>query len=406
MDEFINTKFEESRIKEIHKPLSPYPEIPVEERFKPRFNTGIDVDNSNPTANEILNAIRSNNGTIPYSTFMHLSLYGKEGFYSKGKVQIGTGKDFTTAPEYTEAFGATIGQALSRIWRAMGKPETFRIIEMGAGEGSLAHSLLKWMQVLHLKFYKAIRYTILEYGDLINRQKEKLQEFDNVEFVKGSAYEIPFTNVQGVFLSNELPDAFPVERITRINGEIKQKYITVEDGKWVELWEAPSDDVRKHIERFNISVSEFEETPVNLQAEQLQHGLDSALQQGAILTIDYGYREGGKPKQIIRHFSGKYKSSSSKEEHNRNLLFGPYKYPGEVDLTSDIDFSMLEKVAKGDGLTITFSGTAGDFLGRNNIANVAPNIKKEYPSIVYCAFGLFGDQLCHLLTKGVEVKFE
>ena len=61
-----------------------------------RYPTSIPVDPDNKTVNILLTEIEKNK-MIPYSRFMELSLYGEDGYYSRGKVQIGKGKDFVTS---------------------------------------------------------------------------------------------------------------------------------------------------------------------------------------------------------------------------------------------------------------------------------------------------------------------
>lgn len=104
---------------------------------------GIPVDRTNATATQLTKEIEEQ-GRIPYSRFMQVSLFGEDGYYSQGKVTIGKsaeGKDFSTTPEATEYFGATIGVGLKKVWEAMGKPSTFDIVVMGAGQGAMAASL-------------------------------------------------------------------------------------------------------------------------------------------------------------------------------------------------------------------------------------------------------------------------
>lgn len=169
-----------------------------------RFHTGMRVNKDNLTTTLLIKEIEQAGGKIPFSRFMAVSLFGPDGYYSSGKARIGAGDeergDFTTAPESSELFGASLGQAARRVWESLGKPETFRIIEMGAGSGTLADSLLHWTKELDPEFYKAIHYTILEYGDLIAKQKKNIRDKEKVEWAQGSATEIPFADVEGVFI--------------------------------------------------------------------------------------------------------------------------------------------------------------------------------------------------------------
>lgn len=52
---------------------------------------------------------------------------------------------------------------------------------------------------------------------------------------------------------------------------------SIEDGRWVERWENPTDSLSAHIEKYGINIQEGKEEPINLNAETFQKGLDSAL---------------------------------------------------------------------------------------------------------------------------------
>lgn len=352
-------------------------------------HTGIPADSSNPTVQHIEAKIKENKGPIPHSEFMQISLYGKDGYYSKAKAEIGVNKDYITSPEASPVFGATVGASVMKVWETMDKPRDFRLIEMGGGSGALALSLLEWTKEFQPEFFEAIRYTLVDYGDLIQRQKEMLANFSNVDYIKGSAFQIPLHGVEGAFISNELPDAFPVEVVTRMNDQVKQKYITIEDGEWVEVWQEPSPDVQAYIDTYKIDVQSALEEPINLRAEQFQHQLDAALTRGAILTIDYGENgQVGKAGQAtVRQYS---------PGGNPKDISQAYKSPGEVDITASVNFNVLEQVAKADGLTTVFSDIQRKFL----VEHGALSIKVDY----VMTGDIAGDYFCQMLQKDIDVK--
>ena len=339
---------------------------PQTEKSQPiDVTTGCPVDLSNPTTQAITDLINQNGGRITYSDFMKTSLYGPDGYYSKGKVQFnGEREHFLTSPEQSEFFGATIGNGLYRVWEAMGKPQRFDIVEMGAGGGAMASSLLDWMEKVHPDFYDALNYTILEHGrDLIPRQKEKIGNAHKVNWVFGSAFDLPFRDVKGAFISNELPDAFPIERVTLKDGKPKQVYVTQKDGEWVETYDTPQPEAQDYIDRYNIQLDERFEEPINLNAERFQHELDQALRQGVIITIDYGY-----PHQVGGYTGEKSVWYSGFDQDGKNVRNqkGPVEFrkPGNVDITALVNFKALEQVARKDGLELIISGLQPDLLRR------------------------------------------
>lgn len=391
-----------------------------------RYDTTYPVDLSNRTSVQIAQEIKTAGGRIPFSKFMETCLYGQDGYYSSGRVKIGPKEpyvggnpelDFATSPEYSEAFGATLGRGLMKVWQAMGKPKKFQIVEMGAGEGTMAYSLLKWMEELEPEFYQAIDYTIIELGPgMINKQQGKL-ETKKVRWINGSAYNLPVSGINGAFISNELPDAFPIERVVKVNGELKQKYVSIEEGKWIEELGELTPEVALFVDRFDIDLLEEEEAAINLQAVRLQENLDKALEKGVIVTIDYGDRSHtvsneptirGTINPIIHEeiYDGDmvYRARISEIENwSVSSLF--YFHPGAFDITANVDFQVLEDVAIQDGLKIGFSGRQRELLFKFGLAEILRKSggrlteDEVKPLILENRMGNFYG---HMLLKGID----
>jgi len=406
-----------------------------------KIPTEVRVDRNNKTAVAIEDAIgRSQRGRIPYSEFMRLSLYGEGGYYSSGNVEIGLHKDFITCPESTEFFGATIGKTVLKAWLAMESPERFDIVEMGAGNGTMAKDILAWARQYQPKFYEAIRYVIIERGDLIQRQKDTIggkaradrhvsdetstsedhrDDLSKVHWVTGSALDLPLGDgsIQGAIVSNELPDAFPVEVVRKIGNKIFQKYVTIENNKWVEVWAEPSDEVKDYLaaNNYDKGLSEGNEEAVNLNAVRWQKQLDRVLKRGVIITIDYGQMglqsSVGEGEPAIRTY-GKTGKSRSYEE---------YTHPGYFDITADVDFKPLEAVATADGFRVAFSGKQREFLSRSDFGGFAEPVfraireERSWDRIVFLAKKLYGyrrvlfdyetDFYAQVLSKGLGDSF-
>ena len=78
-------------------------------------------------------------GSVPFWKFMELALYAPDlGYYSGGAAKLGKDGDFTTAPEISPLFGATLAHVAAAIM-AQTAP---RILEFGAGTGKLACDIL------------------------------------------------------------------------------------------------------------------------------------------------------------------------------------------------------------------------------------------------------------------------
>ncbi|MBI1870821.1 MAG: SAM-dependent methyltransferase, partial [Chlamydiae bacterium] len=132
---------------------------------------------SSPAELNIMEKIRENQeGRMTYHEFMRMALYDPEhGFYTKPRTtpipsaKAGEGGEFRTLPEEFGQFGRGLAYDLMDQWKAMGKPTRFQIIEMGAGQGTMAEQILSTIKTLSDKgiedwpgFFKAIQYTIVE----------------------------------------------------------------------------------------------------------------------------------------------------------------------------------------------------------------------------------------------------
>lgn len=291
--------------------------------------------------------IINQSGPIPYSRFMEQSLAGPYGYYSAGLARISEegAHDFSTHPELYPGFAPTMAMIASRVWESMGSPRNFPLVEMGAGRGTLAAKTLDWIKKNHKDFYNRIQYSIVDLPGMAAKQRKILQQHTGkVRWYEGSALDLPsqVRGVDGMFISNELPDALPMEIVKQDGVHIVQKYIGVENGRFVELWNQASPEVLRYLHEFSIDVDE-KEMVVNLNAVRFQHQVSSALRRGLILTIDYGDDYANSEETI----------GSVRTYYNNNGKQSPgplaYELPGEVDITANIDFGPLMKVAKAYG---------------------------------------------------------
>ena len=80
-------------------------------------------------------------GRITFARFMQSCLYSPNGgFYSArdNKTSFHFGTSSTSHP----VFGALIARQLEQMWRILGTPPVFHVIEAGSGDGALAQSIV------------------------------------------------------------------------------------------------------------------------------------------------------------------------------------------------------------------------------------------------------------------------
>jgi SAM-dependent MidA family methyltransferase len=91
-------------------------------------------------AESITAAISAAGGAISFEQYMGLALYGEGGFYQDGG-KAGRRGDFITSPEVGPLFAAVVARYLDDCWNELGCPDSFDVVEVGAGPGTLARGV-------------------------------------------------------------------------------------------------------------------------------------------------------------------------------------------------------------------------------------------------------------------------
>ncbi|HEX8842019.1 MAG TPA: SAM-dependent methyltransferase, partial [Sphingomicrobium sp.] len=78
-------------------------------------------------------------GPISVEAFMEAC----NAYYYATRDPLGTGGDFTTAPEISQMFGEMVGAALADCWARAGAPADAIYAELGPGRGTLASDVLR-----------------------------------------------------------------------------------------------------------------------------------------------------------------------------------------------------------------------------------------------------------------------
>lgn len=143
---------------------------------------------------------------------MNIALYGAGGFYTSGG-QAGRRGDFITSPEVGPLFGAVIARWVEAEFHRLGRPDQFTIVEVGAGPGTLARSVLaaapSW----------ADRYVAVELS-----ASQRAQHPAGVR----SMAELPSDSITGVIIANELLDNLPF-RLAVFDGTWREALVEVDD---------------------------------------------------------------------------------------------------------------------------------------------------------------------------------
>lgn len=164
----------------------------------------------------IVRAIEAAGGSLPFSRFMELALYGEGGFYSESG-RAGRRGDFITSAEVGPLFGAVLSRALDDVWQRCGAPDDFTVVEAGAGPGTLARSIV------------SAAPKCLVHGQYVAVEVSEKQREMHPESVR-SAAQIPDRIEHGVIVANELIDNLPFDVWVYDNGWRMSHVISTADG--------------------------------------------------------------------------------------------------------------------------------------------------------------------------------
>jgi len=173
-----------------------------------------------PAADDLARAIASAGGALRFDEFLDVALYGPSGFYTTGG---GAGRrgDFLTSPETGPLFGALVARMLDDRWERLGGPARFRFVEVGAGRGTLARSVL----AAQPRCSGALEYVAVERSPALRSQHPT-----DVTSSEG----LPEDSVPGVVFANELLDNLPF-RLFAWDGGWREAWVAHDAGRCVEI---------------------------------------------------------------------------------------------------------------------------------------------------------------------------
>ena len=220
-------------------------------------------------ADSITAAIQAAGGAISFEQYMGLALYGEGGFYRDGG-KAGRRGDFITSPEVGPLFAAVVARYLDNCWHELGRPDSFDVVEVGAGPGTLARGIFDAQP----KCISAVKYVAVEIS--------KSQRAMHPEFVE-SAESIPDRSIHGVVLANELLDNLPFKLFV-CDGEWKEAFVAVGDGgKFVEVLRS----VENTPEVLPKNAPLGSRAPIQTAAAQWLLDVSKKLSRGRVLVFDY-----------------------------------------------------------------------------------------------------------------------
>jgi SAM-dependent MidA family methyltransferase len=296
-------------------------------------------ETDNPSLAERLRQRIEREGPITFRDWMQAALYDSpDGYYRRQQIRQGRAGDYRTAPETSPLFGAVFAHYFMKSYFDFGAPDEFTIIEPGAGAGDFARAVLMTLQREFPQVFNATHYIIDEISDDARSQAlTKLGEFkDRIQFQSVSEIESPLRHA--LIFSNELLDAFSVNRVIGRNGKIRELRVGLNDEDefiWIEG--ELGADVGEYCQRIQLDLAEGQIYEVNLTTEEFISRAAQVIGEGLLITVDYGA-----DRHMLLEDPNRFEGTL-RAFHKHRFVDDLLARPGEHDLTTTVDWTQIQE---------------------------------------------------------------
>ncbi|MGI9411814.1 MAG: class I SAM-dependent methyltransferase [Hyphomicrobiaceae bacterium] len=343
--------------------------------------TGIDpgMRRQTPLAKLLVQRIREQ-GAISVLDYIETCLTDPIYGYYTTQTAIGSDGDFITAPEISQVFGELIGVWCVLVWQQMERPDALNLVELGPGRGTLMADALRALAKVP-GLAQSLRLHLIESSDHLSHQQDEtlaglgsnpkhwrsLEEYCR-EANRGSG--------PAIIIANEFLDALGITQWIAQRSDVAdrvawhQRRVGVDDAGLLqfEMDRAPTDEAAD-LPPTDLTAEPgeiFEFAPAFDASVVL--GLKTLAERGPLagLFIDYGHTVSatGETLQAVRNHT---------YEH-------PLSSPGEADLTAQVDFAMLTRLATSAGLAVDRPVTQAEFLGRLGVVERTSRLMSANPA--------------------------
>lgn len=297
------------------------------------------------------------NGPISFRDYMEMALYHPEhGYYSGGAQRVGKRGDFITSVSVGACFGTIFAHRLHTCWQEMGKPDTFHIIEPGAHDGALCADIMGEIQRISAEFFNAITYHPIERSPSLRHAQTRRLDTHSPGKCTPHASLDELRGLTGALLSNELIDAFPVELLRFRDGKWHQQFVDdTTDGLAFTDRPPASPRLAKFCKQLGNAFPDGYTTEYNPELETYTQDAASALAKGLFITIDYGH-------ESRDYYHPDRTRGTLQTYHRHQKADDPLLYPGEIDITSHVDFTRLADAATAAGFSNPILKTQSSYL--------------------------------------------
>jgi SAM-dependent MidA family methyltransferase len=293
---------------------------------------------SEPGLVELLRDAIVRDGPMTFARFMDRALTEPGlGYYATTHGRPTREGDFLTAPELHPFFGRCVGRHLSELWRRLDPSATFRVREYGAGAGTLERTARAGVALDDPELAQALRW-------------------EGVDLPWGRPPGDPGARPD-VVLANEFLDALPVHRLRVVEGRLRERYVDWRDGWFTEILGPPSDEaLGRHLDEEGVVLAEGQSADVSPGwAAFMRRAAAELAARGAVVVIDYGH-------DAAALYAPRRGAGTLMTYRDHRAGDDPFAAVGRQDLTAHVDFTAVDRAARGSGLELLGSTRQGAFL--------------------------------------------
>ena len=294
----------------------------------------------------IVSRIRAR-GPMTVAEFMSLALYHPDyGYYARASRRSGRDGDFFTSVDVGPVFGELLAVQIAEMWRLLGSPPSFDLVEAAAGDGRLARDVLDAMREEAPACYAALRLHLVETSATARgAQGDTLGP--HLRCLVWSDASLP-PQIAGVVLANELLDALPVHAVVHRADGLREIRVGEADGRLVEVEREPStSELEAYLTRVGAALEVGGRAEVGLEMERWFSSVGTQLTRGFLVAIDYGH-------EAAELYSAAHGAGTLTAYRRHTQQDSPMTWlanPGEQDLTAHVDLTGARLAAARAGLT-------------------------------------------------------
>jgi len=312
-------------------------------------------------------------GPITFAAFMNDALYDPdEGFYERGEDAagavgagtVGTGAigaagAFVTSPHVSPVFGRLLARQVADFDAALGRPAPFALVDVGAGDGTLAEQLEDGIG----DDLRPRVETVLVERTTRHRALAELRRLSPSTRIVADLNELAAGSIEGCLIANELLDNLPFHLVRGTDGGVVELYVGAGgDRASLALVEGPvsSDEVGRRAG----TLPPGREATVPTGAFAFVETAAAVLRRGYVLLVDYASAGGAD-------------TAGGVHGYRRHGVVGDVlARPGSSDVTAGVDMDSVARRAARLGFRVWGPVTQRDALAALGFADEIESLRR------------------------------